>query len=243
MRPPTWPRGRRTRSGGLLHALRRGLARAGRFHIVTRWELAAPPRAVVALLSEPERFPDWWGEVYLGVRILEPGRPDGIGRIVEMRSRGFLPYRLVWRGRLVAWRPDGCVIAAMGDLRGRGVWRIRPYGTGTLAIYDWRVRVERPLLRRLAPLLGPAFAWNHRWAMARGARALTAELARRSADGAAMPAGLAAIEQIMIEQHASHHRLGHRHGADADAGIVAPLGNDFGGASVDADRAARAQDR
>jgi len=42
---------------------------------------------------------------------------------------------------------------------------------GRVAInYDWQVEVEAPVLRRLAPLLRPAYAANHRWAMARGDR-------------------------------------------------------------------------
>ena len=32
----------------------------------------------------------------------------------------------------------------------------------------------------------------------------------------------------MVEDHAGHHRLAHRHGADADAGVVAALGDDLG---------------
>jgi hypothetical protein len=35
---------------------------------------------------------------------------------------------------------------------------------------------------------------------------------------------LAAMPQQVIGEHAGHHRLTHRHGADADAGVVAALG-------------------
>ena len=35
------------------------------------------------------------------------------------------------------------------------------------------------------------------------------------------------MAQQMVGQHAGHHRLAHRHRADADAGVVAALGGDF----------------
>ena len=47
--------------------------------------------------------------------------------------------------------------------------------------YDWRVQATKPLLRRLAWLLKPVFAANHRWAMARGEESLRLELRRQRA--------------------------------------------------------------
>ena len=51
------------------------------------------------------------------------------------------------------------------------------------------------------------------------------------------------MPQQMVGQHAGHHRLAHRHGADADAGIVAALGDDLGLVAVAVDGPARGQDR
>jgi hypothetical protein len=48
-------------------------------------------------------------------------------------------------------------------------------------VYDWRIRAEKPLLKRLSFLLRPLFEANHRWAMARGEESLKLELARRRA--------------------------------------------------------------
>jgi hypothetical protein len=47
--------------------------------------------------------------------------------------------------------------------------------------YDWQLRGEKPLLRRLSFLLRPVFTANHRWAMARGEESLRLELERRAA--------------------------------------------------------------
>ena len=41
-------------------------------------------------------------------------------------------------------------------------------------------------------------------------------------------ADLATVHQVLVRQDAGHHGLADRHGADADAGIVAALGDDLG---------------
>jgi hypothetical protein len=45
--------------------------------------------------------------------------------------------------------------------------------------YDWKIVVEKPLLKYFSPIMKPIFAANHRWAMAKGEQSL--ELARRHA--------------------------------------------------------------
>ena len=64
-------------------------------------------------------------------------------------------------GRLV-------VVKTYGDFD--GLWRaeLSPSGSGTHVQLTWQVTVERPILKFLAPLLRPAFAWNHRWTTPRG---------------------------------------------------------------------------
>jgi hypothetical protein len=173
------------------------MAGAADYHIVTIWTAAAAPAEVAAVLTDPAAFPRWWGEVYLHAAVVAPGDARGIGRRVEVLSRGWLPYRLRWTGELVAadlpWR---WTIRATGDLTGVGVWTLTPRGGTTEAVFDWRVRADRRLLRALSPLLQPLFAWNHRWAMARGAAALPAEIARRrggTAPGMTVTAGQAPV--------------------------------------------------
>src|SRR6266508_4724835 len=56
-------------------------------------------------------------------------------------------------------------------------------------------------------------------------------------------AHLPALAQIMIGDHAGNHRLADRHRADADARIVASLGDDLGLAPVAVDGAARRENR
>jgi hypothetical protein len=44
----------------------------------------------------------------------------------------------------------------------------------------WQVTVLRPILRLLAPLLRPAFAWSHRWTTPRGEKGLRDYLAQKN---------------------------------------------------------------
>ena len=152
------------------------------FRLHTGWLVAARIEEVAAILSEPERLPDWWPAVYLSVEVVDPGGPDGLGRTVALHTRGWLPYTLRWRGRLVEdRRPHGWTIEATGDLAGRGVWSLVQQGDLAAVDYDWRIDVEKPLLRPLTPVLAPLYAANHRWAMARGREGLERALARRRA--------------------------------------------------------------
>lgn len=148
----------------------------------THWRIAATLDEVVAVLSEPAEFPRWWGAVYLAAEIVAPGDENGIGRRVRFHSRGFLPYTLRWEGTVLeADPPHGWTIAAAGDLVGRGVWRLTQEGEIADIRYDWRVEVDKPVLRQLAPLLWPFYGANHRWAMARGREGLEGEIRRRRA--------------------------------------------------------------
>jgi hypothetical protein len=152
------------------------------FHIVTSWRIAAGMDEVAAILTDAAAVPGWWPEVYLAARIIAPGDARSIGRKVAFLSKGKLPYHIRWTAELLsADLPHRWEIAATGDLAGRGVWTLRQVGDVTMAEYDWRVNADRPLFRILAPVLRPVFAWNHRWAMAKGEAALQHEVIRRRA--------------------------------------------------------------
>src|SRR6185437_10523342 len=56
-------------------------------------------------------------------------------------------------------------------------------------------------------------------------------------------ADLRAVHQIVVGEHARHHCLADRHGADADAGVVAAFGHDVGVVAIAVDGLARRQDR
>jgi hypothetical protein len=150
------------------------------YHFVTRWRVRSTPADVAEVLSDPCDLPRWWPAVYLGVRVLREGDTRGIGRVVELLTKGWLPYTIRWR--FTTTRNDGAAgisLRAEGDFVGTGTWVFKPDGDFVNAFYDWRISAEKPLLRRLTWLLRPAFAANHRWAMRTGEQSLRLELQRR----------------------------------------------------------------
>ena len=152
------------------------------FRFVTEWELVGTSSEVADVLADPLELPRWWPSVYLAVEELEAGGEHGIGRLVRVLTKGWLPYTLSWSFRIVESRhPHGFTLEANGDLAGRGVWTIEERGAFVHVTYDWQVEAKKPLLRLLSPLARPAFAANHRWAMRRGEESLRLELSRRRA--------------------------------------------------------------
>lgn len=151
------------------------------YHLVSEWRVEARREQVAAILREPRSLVRWWPEVYSKVEIEKEGDERGIGRIVRVHSRGWLPYSLRWWFEVVEqnW-PEGTAIRAWGDLTGAGRWTLVEDGRVTIARYDWRVRADKPVLKLLSPVLKPLFAWNHRWAMEKGEAGLKRELERRN---------------------------------------------------------------
>ncbi len=151
------------------------------YRFLTRWRVRGTAREVSDILEDVRSLPRWWPSVYLDVKVLDEGQGEGhVGRRVELHTRGRLPYTLRWGFRVIESRaPHGFVLEADGDFVGRGEWVLTQDGAEVDVSYDWRIRADKPLLRRLSFLLKPVFSWNHHWAMARGEESLRAELVRR----------------------------------------------------------------
>jgi hypothetical protein len=155
---------------------------ASEYHFVTVWRVEGGLAEVAEVLADAEDLVRWWPSVYLDVDEIEPGDADGVGKLVQLHTKGWLPYTLRWEFRVTeSNHPYGWTLEASGDFAGTGIWRLRQDGPEVEATYDWRIRADKPLLRYLGPLLRPAFAANHRWAMAQGEQSLRLELARRAA--------------------------------------------------------------
>ena len=157
---------------------------ANEYHFITHWRVPGTQEEVSGILGDPLDLPRWWPSVYLSVREIEPGDANGVGRVVELHTKGWLPYTLRWRFRTTeSRRPFGFSLEAWGDFEGTGVWTFAQDGGYVNITYDWRILAEKPLLRYLSFLLKPIFSANHRWAMARGEESLRAELGRRAPAG------------------------------------------------------------
>lgn len=174
------------------------------YAFITHWRVPGTTEEVAAILGDALALPRWWPAVYLDAEELEPGDVRGVGRLVRLYTKGWLPYRLRWQFRVLeANPPHGFVIAAEGDFVGRGAWSFVQDGDVVDVVYDWRISAQKPLLQRLSFVLKPLFAANHRWAMARGEESLKLELARRraggdAADGPAPPGPTSARSLVLV---------------------------------------------
>ncbi len=162
------------------------------YDFVSRWRVEGTCGEVADILGDPLALPRWWPSVYLAVEELRPPDSNGIGRRVRLLTKGWLPYTLRWEFEVVDSRyPYGFALVADGDFDGRGVWTFVQDDGCVDITYDWRIRAEKPLLRRLSFVLKPLFEANHRWAMAQGEASLKLELARRRATSDAARARIA----------------------------------------------------
>ena len=75
------------------------------YRFVTVWKVAGMPDEVFAVLDDPADLVRWWPSVYLDVVVEEPCDERGIGKVVSVLTKGWLPYRLRWRFR-VTRRPS-----------------------------------------------------------------------------------------------------------------------------------------
>ncbi len=155
---------------------------ANDYRFVTRWRLPGTVEQVSDVLGDTETLMRIWPSLYTRARVAEPGGEHGVGKVLNVETKGHLPYTLRWSFRITESRhPYGYSLEAWGDMVGSGVWTLEPDGDATRVTYDWRVRTEKPLLKWLSPVLKPLFKSNHDRVMADGERGIRAELERRHA--------------------------------------------------------------
>jgi hypothetical protein len=161
------------------------------YHFITYWTVPGATREeIYAVIADAEALPHWWPSVYLEVTpVPDTGDANGIGRVFDLYTKGWLPYTLRWRLTVQEVKPPlGSTIGASGDFNGRGIWRFIQTADGVDVIFDWKLTADKPLLKYLSPVLKPAFAANHKWAMEQGRVSLLRELERRRDETKPIPA-------------------------------------------------------
>ena len=152
------------------------------YHFITHWRVESTPEEITAILSNAPDLARWWPSVYLAVRELEPGDAHGLGKVVSLYTKGWLPYTLRWQFRVTEVNhPHGFALEAEGDFVGRGLWAFAADGAHVDITYDWKIAAEKPLLKYFSFVMKPLFSANHQWAMRMGEASLRLELARRRA--------------------------------------------------------------
>lgn len=155
---------------------------ANDYHYVTHWRIKGTVKEVSEVLSQATDLVRWWPSVYLDVQEDAAGDEKGIGRVIQLYTKGWLPYTLRWSFRVTESRyPYGFTLEAWGDLVGRGIWTFEQNGDWVDITYDWNIRADKPLFKYLSFLLKPIFGANHQWAMRMGEESLKLELMRRHA--------------------------------------------------------------
>jgi hypothetical protein len=152
------------------------------YSFVTRWFFEAPLDRVFAVIDDAGAWPSWWRSV-ASVQVVESGAGDGIGRVARTTWRTALGYGLTFDARVTRREPPRLIeVEAMGDLAGRGRWSLAPEREGTAVVYEWNVVTHKAWMNWLAPVLRPAFAWNHDNVMRRGGEGLGRRLSARFED-------------------------------------------------------------
>ena len=152
------------------------------YRFIDRWRVEGTVEKVADILEDALSLPRWWPSVYFEVRELEAGGKHGIGKLINLRAGGWLPYTLRINFRTVASRyPHGFSMEATGDLEGEGIWTFEQDGPFVNVTYDWTIRANKPIVEKLSFLLKPVFRSNHNWTMRRGEESLKLELLRRRA--------------------------------------------------------------
>jgi Polyketide cyclase / dehydrase and lipid transport len=165
---------------------------ANDYHFIDRWRVEGTVEEVADILEDALSLSAWWPSVYFEVKELESGGEVGVGKLINLRAGGWLPYTLRINFRTTESRyPYGFTMEATGDLEGKGVWTFEPEGQFVKVTYDWTIRANKPIIDKLSFLLKPIFRSNHNWTMKRGAESLKLELLRRRArtkeEAAAVP--------------------------------------------------------
>src|SRR4051794_36382263 len=93
------------------------------YHFITHWRVEGASCEVSDILEDALGLARWWPSVYLEVEELEAGDEKGLGRVIGLYTKGWLPYTLRWKFRITETRhPFGFTLQAFGDFEGTGVW-------------------------------------------------------------------------------------------------------------------------
>jgi hypothetical protein len=151
-----------------------------RYAFLTTWLLESPRQPVWDAIHEQATWPSWWRGVEEAEELSRPESGADVGTVSRLVWKSLLPYRVefeVTTTRVEA--PHLLEGHAVGELEGIGRWRFYEQDGVTAVLYEWNVSTTKPWMNRLAPLLRPAFEWNHDWVMARGGEGLSKLLGAR----------------------------------------------------------------
>ncbi len=153
------------------------------YHAVTRWRVEATRDEVAAISRRPEDLARWWPSAFLRSQSLNMAEEWSAGLEFACHVKGWLPYTLDFTGTVEeAVYGERFRVSVSGDFEGGMSCAIQEDGAYCRIEFDWRVRVNKPVVRRLSFVLKLLFYSNHLWVMTNGLKSINRELARLRAD-------------------------------------------------------------
>src|SRR5579884_164955 len=179
------------------------------YRFVTVWQVRAPIDRVWNAIYESESWPEWWKGVE-NVTTLRPADERGLGGLTRYVWKSALPYRLTIDTTATRIdKPHAMDGRSTGELAGEGRWRLSQEDGVTTVRYEWDVTTTKPWMNLLAPLLRPAFEWNHDVVMRQGGEGLRGLLEARPVEAAGFdPDRLAYLETAIWRAYYSRRWLG-----------------------------------
>jgi uncharacterized protein YndB with AHSA1/START domain len=139
------------------------------YAFLTTWLLDSPRQPVWEALHDQAAWPSWWRGVEEAGELSRPPGGEDVGTVSRMVWKSLLPYRVEFEVTTSRVEPPHLLEGrAVGELEGVGRWRLYEQDGVTAVLYEWNVATTKPWMNLFAPLLRPAFEWNHDWVMARG---------------------------------------------------------------------------
>jgi uncharacterized protein YndB with AHSA1/START domain len=147
------------------------------YAFLTTWLLDSPRDPVWEAIHDQQRWPSWWRGVEEAEELKAGKDGDDVGSVSRLVWKSLLPYRVEFEVTTVrVERPHLLEGHAVGELEGIGRWRLYEQDGVTAVLYEWNVATTKAWMNLMAPLLRPAFEWNHDWVMRRGGEGISSLL-------------------------------------------------------------------
>jgi hypothetical protein len=145
------------------------------YNFETNWKFEADIEQIWGLINE-FNYGEWW-EGLDSKRIKSESTKLAVGDRFMLFFTTKLPYQLSFESEVVKLEsPTYLEIKAFGELEGQGVWTLSQEGSITHVQCIWKVNTNKKWMNTLAPLLRPAFVWNHNQVMNEGAKGISTSL-------------------------------------------------------------------
>ena len=145
------------------------------YNFETNWKFEADIEQIWGLINK-FNYGEWWKGLD-STRLKKDTGKISVGDRFFSIFKTKLPYELSFESEVIHIKsPIYLEIKTFGELEGRGIWHLSQDGSITHVHYIWQVNTNKKWMNMLAPLLRPAFIWNHNQVMNEGAKGISNSL-------------------------------------------------------------------